>query len=184
MNIQENINKAHQIATEHGFHDEKRSNEHWLMLVISEVCELMEAHRKDHWPTSDCGRESFESREYVHPDFNERYDAYVKGTIGEELADICIRIFDFMGETGMTENDMLGCTMTNDELPDNCKTFPEQTFELITLITHCWTEIIICHATLQYCKYWANKFCIDLDWHINTKMQYNQNRPRLHGKMY
>ena len=107
MNIQENINKAHQIATEHGFHDEKRSNEHWLMLVISEVCELMEAHRKDHWPTSDCGRESFESREYVHPDFNERYDAYVKGTIGEELADICIRIFDFMGETGMTENDMV-----------------------------------------------------------------------------
>ena len=182
MNIQNYIDKAHQIATEHGFHDEKKSQEHWLMLVISEICELMEAHRKGE--TND-GRESFETREYVHPDFNERYDAYIKGTVGEELADICIRIFDLMGETGITENDLQECTVKLDNLPNDCKTLPEQTFGLVAIIALYITKgAVICYAALQHCRYWANKFCIDLDWHINTKMQYNQNRQRLHGKMY
>jgi len=56
--------RAHEIATAHGFHDEKKSDAHWLCplprrsqrnsatqkrsLVISEVMEAVEADRKDY----------------------------------------------------------------------------------------------------------------------------------------
>ena len=42
------VKKAHSIATAHGFHDEKKSDAHWLCLVISELMEAVEADRKDY----------------------------------------------------------------------------------------------------------------------------------------
>ena len=183
MNIQDCINQAFRTAMEHGFHDEKASDEHWLMLVIGEVCEVMEAHRKG---STNEPKDTFEIRTNVWPDFNERYDAYVKGSMAEELADMCIRIFDFMGVNGISETELLSCTLTNDEL-SKCNenyTFTEQAFELIKCITQCWNEVIICHIVLEYAKYWANKFNIDLEWHIRTKMEYNRSRPMKHNKAY
>ena len=49
----ENINlnkwrdRAYKTACEHGFHDKELSNEHCLMLVITELSEAVEADRKD-----------------------------------------------------------------------------------------------------------------------------------------
>lgn len=48
----ENINlnkwrdRAYKTACEHGFHDKELSNEHCLMLVITELSEAVEADRK------------------------------------------------------------------------------------------------------------------------------------------
>ena len=47
----ENINlnkwrdRAYKTACEHGFHDKELSNEHCLMLVITELSEAVEAER-------------------------------------------------------------------------------------------------------------------------------------------
>ena len=38
--------RAYKTACEHGFHDEELSNEHCLMLVITELSEAIEADRK------------------------------------------------------------------------------------------------------------------------------------------
>lgn len=38
--------RAYKCACEHGFHNEERSNEHWLCLVVSELMEAVEADRK------------------------------------------------------------------------------------------------------------------------------------------
>ena len=38
--------KVHSNAVKHGFWDERRSNEHCLMLVITEIAEMVEADRK------------------------------------------------------------------------------------------------------------------------------------------
>lgn len=46
MNYNELKEKAHSNAVKHGFWKEKWSNEHCLMLVITEVAELVEADRK------------------------------------------------------------------------------------------------------------------------------------------
>lgn len=37
--------KAYKNAVEHGFWDERKSNEHCLMLICTEVAELVEAER-------------------------------------------------------------------------------------------------------------------------------------------
>ena len=43
------VNESYLVACNHGFHDEKKSVDHWIMLVISEVGELIDAHRKGYY---------------------------------------------------------------------------------------------------------------------------------------
>ncbi len=182
MNIQEFVNQAYAIAVNHKFHEKSRSNEHWLMLVITEISEVIDADRRGDYD----GKESFIERHHVHPDFMERYKAYIKGSVAEELADICIRIFDFMGVRGISQKDVMGVYLTQEAL-SGCSdqyTMTEQAFELVALITHQLNEATICRIALEYCKYWAAKYHIDLEWHIRTKMLFNDNRPILHGKTY
>ena len=46
MELNELRDKAYKIAREHGFHEEEFSDGHYLMLVISELSEAVEADRK------------------------------------------------------------------------------------------------------------------------------------------
>lgn len=46
MNLNKLRDKAYQCAVLHGWHEEKKSNRHWLCLVISELMEAVEADRK------------------------------------------------------------------------------------------------------------------------------------------
>lgn len=43
------IKRAHEMACRHGFHDKELSLEHCLMLVITEISEMVEAHRKGYY---------------------------------------------------------------------------------------------------------------------------------------
>lgn len=47
--IDEFIERAYKTACEHGFHDEKTSFCHQMMLVVGEVGEMVEAHRKGYY---------------------------------------------------------------------------------------------------------------------------------------
>lgn len=47
MNYNEMTERAHSNAVKHGFWDKKQSNEHCLMLVITEIAEMVEADRKN-----------------------------------------------------------------------------------------------------------------------------------------
>ena len=46
MDYKELSQKAHENAVGHGFWEKDWSNEHCLMLIIGEVSEMVEAHRK------------------------------------------------------------------------------------------------------------------------------------------
>ncbi len=46
INLNELRNIAYKTACEHGFHDKELSNSHYLMLVITELSEAVEADRK------------------------------------------------------------------------------------------------------------------------------------------
>lgn len=71
--------EAHEIAKSKGWHDEERETPTWLALIHSEVSEALEADRKG-------DEENFK----------------------EELADVCIRIFDLCGLKGIDlENEIL-----------------------------------------------------------------------------
>ena len=89
MKIQEYIEQVHQTATEHGWHEQKQSTEHWLMLIITEICEMIEADREN----NHARREMFEHRLEVQPNdpddrFKEWFKPYIKDTFEDELADI------------------------------------------------------------------------------------------------
>ncbi len=46
MDITKYIKEAHQTATKHGFHDSTKSDIYWLMLIITEICEVISADRE------------------------------------------------------------------------------------------------------------------------------------------
>lgn len=102
-----------------GFWDNERNTGETLMLIVTELAEALEAHRKGMtaMPPMDIPEGATVSKE--------DFERFYKDTYEDEIADALIRIFDLCGGTG-----------------------------------------------------------IDLEWHVSQKVNYNKQRPRLHGKQY
>lgn len=183
-NIQKNIKEAHQIATDHGFHEEKKCPEHWLMLAICEISEAVEADRNN--KIGLAAKKEFEKQVDTHPDFNERYNAYVKGTVAEELTDTYIRLCDMCGEYNITPAPSQNLAIYKD-WKDNFgdRSFTFCAYTLVKFLTMPGIPPSqMTSMVLTFIECWARSMNIDLKWHIETKMQYNKNRIRLHGKSY
>ena len=166
--------QAHRIASDHGFHDDKKSDAHFLCLVISEIMEAVEADRKD----QRADMIGFIERTRVHPDFAERYEAYIKGSVEEELTDAVIRIFDLIGEKyphGLICDGIIA-------KPYEDHTFTEKAYYFIYVVLGPSKGQLV--DSVQYIEAWARQLGFDLDWHIRQKMEYNAQRERLHGKKY
>jgi len=182
-NIKHYIDEAYRIASQHGFHQEKRTKEHWLMLVMCEISEAVEADRKgNHYN----GIEDFEEREHVWPDFNERYEQYVKGSVAEELADAFIRLCDYAGEYTLLPIDSPRKDLCEEwESIFGDKSFTYTAYSLCNIITsNHLTDTQMLGMSLSFIECWAHFLNIDLKWHVETKMKYNENRAMLHGKQY
>ena len=46
MDLNKLAKEAYETAREHGWHDEEHSDEHWLMLILTEIAEPVNADRK------------------------------------------------------------------------------------------------------------------------------------------
>jgi len=80
LGINDFIKECHRIAKEKGWWDEERNNGELIALMHSELSEALEAMR-------------------IHAD---------REAVAEELADCCIRIFDYCGARGVDlENALL-----------------------------------------------------------------------------
>ncbi len=179
--IREYVKKAHYVASRHGFHDQKHSNERWLCLGISEVMESVEADRKGH----RANREAFE-REAVkrqmpghnieHRRFH--FNQFIKDSIEDEIADAAIRIFDFIGEL---YGDRMVYTFGGASR-FAVASFPETAFRFVKEVLG--DRMIELSESIEYLYAWAESLNFDLDWHIEWKMRYNVFRPKLHGKSY
>lgn len=185
--INEFISRAYKTACEHGFHDEERSDAHWMMLVVSEIGEMMEADRKNRHADLD----GFERSTMCYA---RRFENYVKDTLEDELADVCIRLFDYCGTRSLTPQ------MENDRLEGMEVEF-ERLFGKFSVCEHCFTLSCIVSDICRYCVSdedkelqlglilsmcfeFARHHKIDLEWHIEHKMAYNESRPNKHGKGY
>lgn len=166
--------KAHENAKEKVFWQERLSNEHCLMLVITEIAEVVEADRKD---------ERAKKEEYEDiPNKQIGYKKYLKGTIEDEMADIAIRLADLAGALGIDFNKMNICKYHRafDKF-----TFTENAFALTKGLSR--SNISIERRILfglDYVFNWSNSMGIDLWFFIEHKMKYNRLRPVLHGKKY
>lgn len=186
MNLNELRDRAYKTACEHGFHEKELSNEHFLCLIIAELMEAVEADRKG--KHADVAR--FNKWQMCCPSFSEDtqmrwfeedFRAYIKDSVEDEISDVVIRLLDF---AGFREIDLDDYNYVGRDTED----YSEKSF----------TEAMFCITRYLTDRYYAPRlavvlneifaFCgdrdIDLMWHVEQKMRYNELRCYKHGKAY
>lgn len=189
----EYIKRAHKMACEHGFHDKELSVEHCLMLVITEISEMVEADRKGKYAqVSMYNRESVtpqpENLKEAHKKFC--FETFIKDTFEDEMADACIRLYDTAGMFGVTfDKEDIDIDMHDEyTIYFSSLSLTEKAFALCGVLL----KVIgdeeslkdIIGSSLYLIELIAEEMGIDLFWFIERKMEYNETRNRLHGKKY
>ncbi len=189
-NLNELRDKAYGNAVEKGWHKENLSNVHFLCLVISELMEAVEADRKEKYSKVGMFKEwqgnsiplTEETRKRR---FKEDFEAYIKDTVEDELADACIRLLDLAGlrkaDLGETNEDELKCSEGFFDW-----TFTESIFSIVCDITDLdffdkYPFDAYLRASIRLIMGFAVKRNIDIFWHIEQKIKYNDLRPYKHG---
>lgn len=188
--------EIHANAVAKGFWDEASlSTQHYSTLIICELCEAVEAHRKGH----RADREAYErhctrlERDYelyqyyndeerperLRQDKARQFERYIKDAVEDELADAYIRILDLSEAKGWRLGDFRIAYRSD------AGTFTEDIFSTIKLLAMSAGDNE-CNHDLALCRIegLAHSLGIDLLWHVRAKMSYNATRPRLHGKAY
>jgi NTP pyrophosphatase (non-canonical NTP hydrolase) len=188
--------RAYSIAKAHGFHEKEYSDETYLMLIIAEIAEAVNADRKNYharikefedWQKEwnkelkDCPY----SEHYTANNFKDHFKAYINESVESELADVAICILDFAGDKGINfeEYDILGCD--NNFCGDN--SFCEKCYYLCRLVGNNMNYIKLEHkikVILADVFSLAQRCNIDLFRFIDLKMKYNELRPYKNGKKY
>ena len=114
--------------------------------------------------------------------FDNSFVTHIKDTVEDEMADVAIRLFDLAGALGIDFDKMKPCRYYRafDKL-----SFTENAFALCKGLAR---DVIGIEKRIQfgleYVRKWSEHLKIDLSWHINEKMKFNENRPERHGKQY
>lgn len=192
----EKLNKlrddAYDCACKHGFHDTEQTDEHYLMLVISEIGEAINADRKNHklyskkilekLPKVDYTKESKELYTMV-------FDVSIKDTFEDEMSDIVIRLLDLAGLRKVNLNDLQEI-LINEKLNIVLKGSEGKSLTQLlydTTGTLCIPKMNITNrifGAMGAIFAIAHKYKIDLWKHIELKMKYNELRPYKNGKEY
>lgn len=123
--LNDSAKQIYQNNKDKGFWENERNVGELLMLVVSELGEAMESHRKGKFASRDFFYRELEANP-EHSDTPElSFKHHVKDTFEDEIADAIIRLLDLS-------------------------------------------------AGLE----------IDIEWHIQKKIEYNKTREKLHGKKY
>lgn len=190
INLNELRDRAYKTACEHGFHNEELSNEHCFCLIISELMEAVEADLKGKRADRQSFKSSYEDEE-PHDDVNFKYcfEKYIKDTIPDELSDAVIRLLDLAGLRGISlesaSNDI------NSEYIDDIAcmysqlSFTEAIYSIFIkpIVDYQYLSTIVNEMIFSIFAL-AKHLDIDLLWHIEQKMRYNELRPMFHGKKY
>lgn len=173
--------KAYLNATNHGWHEVEHNAGHYVMLIITELNEAVNADRLDKHANKELFNMNLGTPSYQEDKhFMKLYDLYIKDTMEDELADAAIRMLDF---TKVLEVDL------NFNLP----TPDEEELMLIELTAqpylthHVLALIMVLLDDADVIKFLKSIFIIakwhkiDLMWHIEQKMKYNEMRPYKHG---
>ena len=175
-----------------GFHEVKHSPEHLFCLVISELMEAVEADRNGR--RADI--ESFDSfnfdkykddKENANHLYRIVFQAFIKDTVEDELADAVIRLLDTAGALGLTLYSFSkdSCDYgTNKNVFENCL-FTESIFIIIKRLLNSPLSLnLVISSTIFDIENLCEVMNIDLWKHVELKLKYNSLRPYKHGKKY
>lgn len=174
MNYDELKEKAHSNAVNHGFWKHRLSNEHSLMLVITEISEMVEAHRENRKANAAAFNEM--------PNKQIGFEKFIKNTLEDEMADIVICLGDLAGALGVNFDKMFPCRYF---WAYSKFSFTENAFALVKGL--CRDGIAIekrIQFGLDFVTKWAQELNIGLAFFVAQKMNYNVMRPYKNGKQY
>jgi len=163
--------KAHETAVEQGFYDVLPTTEQSILLILSECSEALEADRKGRYVNIELF-----SRHLKTISFKDSFEHDIKDTFEDELADICIRLLDYVG--------FKGYEIRKPKTPicfRNKFSFLFGVSEIIINIMHDATNL---HGALYSIIDYCMNNNINIAKHIELKMKYNKLREYKNGKAY
>ena len=177
MDLQELSQEAFATAKAHSWHDTEQPDETYLMLIITEIAEAVQADRKDRHADVKFFRSLYE------PDVRiwiSCFENYIKNSVEDELSDVLIRCLDLAAlrncdlslAGAVTDRNLL---TANDELPKfafrMCWMLSDETDTLCSRLNYTIAAII------AYCKQKG----IDIDFFVEQKMRFNKLLDYKHG---
>ena len=192
--------RCYEASKSKGFWDTERNQAEAFALIISELNEAFEAHRKNGFAKLDQYMQTLAERNFLidqrNKTLNENkpllsffkpdFEVCIKDTVEDELADVLIRIFDFCGGFNIS-------TSILDTIPLSYKNIIKVTNfgEKVLLINYYSTDAYfsmgpsmgireIYKHTLNLCQ----ELNINIEKHIELKLQYNATRGYKHDKQY
>lgn len=187
VNLQELAAKVHDNAVKHGWWEKHPSDEHCLMLVISELAEAIEADRKGRMANVAWFEKMINETPSCHETatYEERYaywfETYIKDTLQDELADTVIRLLDLAGAHCYN---VLRSFITRNDLTKQ-RAFTENVWEIVQVVTNSNIPVSVrVILSIEMVDVLANTYGFNLWWYVEKKMEYNISRPYKHGKKY
>ena len=192
INLNELRNRAYKTACEHGFHDKELSNEHCLCLIVGELMEAVEADRKGRLGKKCKSRFEMDYNRYPalveeEKRFKCSFEKNIKDTLPDELSDAVIRLLDLAGLRNISIDDFSGEMIYEATESCNNETFTESIYAISTIPIRCEYEYDSLlenqlNSMLLAIFGFAKHLNIDLIWHVEQKMRYNELRENKHGK--
>jgi NTP pyrophosphatase (non-canonical NTP hydrolase) len=97
MELKNLVEQCHETAKEKGFWDKDRNVGELLMLVVSELGEAIEAHRKGRFTDFDMYNQLLKDGW----EFKSLFETEIKDQFEDEICDTFIRLFDLCGGLGI-----------------------------------------------------------------------------------
>lgn len=178
MNLNKLRDEVHANAVAKGFWDEQLSDEHYLMLVITELSEAVEADRKGRMADRVLFLDNINTPQ-PNPSAHWMYcfNLFIKDTVEDEFCDAVIRLLDLAGAKHVnleSANHWISLYGTHTN-----RSFTETVFSIATNMSKNSLSMSIARIFKV-----ANNMDIDLEWHIEMKKKYNESREYKHGKKY
>lgn len=180
----------HRRAVAKGFWDVPHSVGHYLMLVVSELSEAVEADRIGKWARLD--HDTIDTLQRIEgAPYAQEFLREVKDRVEDEIADAVIRLLDLLGwmlkDRALSEAEVvtdLGVSafyisgeMT---LADALWPILQEACCLCGKYAHRYAILYAIKSLELLCDHLG----IDLMTHIELKLKYNETRPAKHGKKY
>nr|DAG99100.1 MAG TPA: hypothetical protein [Crassvirales sp.] len=190
--------EIHKNAVNKGFWDEELPPYHYQGMIVSELGEMINAHRAGLITKINLDELINETDDEK---FKKRFEEEVKNNWEDEAADVAIRALDALANNG--ESEMRTHLMDTLEMIDQKikKTLEEEgrmeAYKELSMPSHVWFIMraaakidleygfvgSLCHIIAEV-NIIAELMGIDLMKHIQIKMRYNEMRPYKHGKNY